>query len=201
MKRALWIAVLTLMLPVAAWSDAFDLVNKFGSISISNAGIVSHGSQLKQFNSVVATPGHALGAVTFSTGALLSGDIWSGGTFSDIGSSFVVIGKGSQVPHKGLIFNGAFVGPISWTLVAQKGQSRTYQLTGSIAGTVWNGHFVTGSTTQAIYSRNGQISLVIGHVRIGLPGVSTPEPGTLGLLGTGILAVIRRYRSRVPIRT
>ena len=201
MKRALWILVSALMLPVAAWSDRVDLVYKFGSISVSNSGIVSHGSQLKQFNRVIATPGHALGSVSFSTGALLSGDILSGGTFSDVGSSFVVIGKGSQVPHKGLIFNGSFVGPISWTLVAQKGQSRTYQLSGSILGTLWNGHFVTGTTAQAIYSRNGQISLGIGHVRIGSPDASTPEPGTLSLLGTGILAVIRRYRSRVPIRT
>jgi len=29
MKRTLWIAVLALMLPVAAWSDAIDLVYKF----------------------------------------------------------------------------------------------------------------------------------------------------------------------------
>jgi hypothetical protein len=201
MKRTLWIAVLALMLPVAAWSDAIDLVYKFGSISVSNSGIVSHGSQLKQFNRVIASPGHALGSVSFSTGALLSGSILSGGTFSDVGSSFVVIGKGSQVPHKGLIFNGSFVGPISWTLVAQKGQSLTYQLGGTIQGTLWNGHFVTGATTQTIYSRNGQVSLGIGHVRIGLPAILTPEPGTLGLLGTGILAVIRKYRSRVPIRT
>jgi len=45
-----------------------------------------------------------LWVVSFSTGALLSGEFLSGGTFSDVGSSFVVIGKGSQVPHKGLIF-------------------------------------------------------------------------------------------------
>src|SRR3979411_2681913 len=42
---------------------------------------------------------------------------------------------------------------------AQNGQSRTYQLSGSILGTLWNGHFVTGATTQTIYSRNGQVSL------------------------------------------
>ena len=200
MKRALWIAILALMVPVAAWSDGVDLVNKFGSISISNAGIVSHGSQLKQFDRVIASPGHSLGSVSFSTGALLSGSILSGGTFSDVGSSFVVIGKGSQIRHKGEVFNGAFVGPISWTLVAQKSQTLTYVLSGTIVGTLWNGHFAVGTTSQTIYSRNGQNSIGTGHVRIGLPDVSTPEPGTLGLLGTGILVVIRRYRSRVFIR-
>ena len=201
MKRAFWIAVSALMLSVAAWGDGVDLVNKFGSISVSNSGIVSHGSQLKQFNRVIAKPGHALGSVSFSTGGLLSGDIVSGGTFSDVGSSFVVIGKGPQMRHKGLIFNGSFVGPISWTLVAQKGQNLTYVLSGMIMGTLWNGHFVVGATNQTIYSRNGQTSLGIGHVRIGSLPAFTPEPGTLGLLGTGILAVVRRYRSRVSVRT
>jgi len=199
MKRTLWIAILALMLPVAAKGDGLDLVNKFGSISVSNSGIVSHGSQLKQFNRVIASPGHSLGSVSFSTGALLSGSILSGGTFSDVGSSFVVIGKGSQIRHKGEVFNGAFVGPISWTLVAQKGQSLTYVLSGMIMGTLWNGHFVVGATSQTIYSRDGRLSLGIGHSRI--DHIVTPEPGTLAFFGIGILAVIRRYRSRVPTRT
>jgi len=106
---------------------------------------------------------------------------------SDVGSSFVVIGKGVAGAAQGSNFQCSFVGPISWTLVAQKGQSLTYQLSGNIMGTLWNGHFVTGATSEAIYSRNGHVSLGIGHVRIGSGPTFAPEPGTLGLLGTGIL--------------
>ena len=126
MRRVLVLALLALALPMAAWADGIDLINIHGSISISTAGITSVGSQLHQFNGIVASPGHSLGSVSFSTGALLSGSILTGGTFSDVGSSFVVIGKGNQVPHKGTIFSGAFVGPVSWTLVSSSGQSRTY---------------------------------------------------------------------------
>jgi len=196
MRRVLVLAVLALALPMAAWADGIDLVNKFGSISISAAGITSTGSQLKQFNGVVAAPGHSLGSVSFSTGALISGSILTGGTFSDVGSSFLVIGKGPQVPHKGTIFSGAFVGPILWTLVSQNGQSLTYTLSGTIQGTLWNGRFVTGTTTQTIYSTNGQISLGIGHIRVGNTNILTPEPGTLGLLGTGLVAIAGMLRRK-----
>jgi hypothetical protein len=196
MRRVLVLALLALALPMAAWADGIDLVNKFGSISISASGISSIHSQLKQFNGVVASPGHSLGSVSFSTGALISGTIQTGGTFSDVGSSFVVIGKGNEVPHKGTIFSGAFVGPIAWTLVSQSGQNVVYTLSGEIQGTLWNGRFVTGTTTQTINSTNGQISLGIGHIRVGNTTILTPEPGTLGLLGTGLVAIAGMLRRK-----
>jgi len=39
---------------MAAWADGIDLINHFGTITISNAGITSKGSQLIQFNGVNA---------------------------------------------------------------------------------------------------------------------------------------------------
>ena len=102
----------------------------------------------------------------------------------------MVIGKGPKVPHKGTIFSGAFVGPISWTLVSQGGGSVVYELSGNIAGTLFNGHFVTGTTTQTIKSTPGQITGGVGHIRMGDSHLgAAPEPGTLGLLGTGLVAI------------
>lgn len=199
MRRVLVLAVLALALPMAAWADGIDLVNQHGSISISNAGITSTLSQLHSFNGIVADPGHTLGSVSFSTGALLTGNIHDGGTFSAVGSSFVVIGKGPKVPHKGTIFSGAFVGPISWTLVSQHGQGLVYELSGTIQGTLWNGHFAQGTTTQTIVSTNGQIAQGIGHIRIGQTGLLTPEPGTLGLLGTGLVAIAGMLRRKFAV--
>jgi hypothetical protein len=201
MRRVLVLALLALALPMAAWADGIDLVNLHGSISVSSAGITSVGSQLHQFNGIVATPGHSLGSVSFSTGGFNSGsgNIATGGTFSSVGSSFVVTGKGGQVPHTGTIFSGAFVGPISWTLTSQNKQNLTYTLSGQIEGTLWNGHFVTGTTTQTIYSTNGQLSQGIGHIRMGGTHLPSPEPGTLGLLGTGLVAIAGMLRRKFTV--
>jgi len=79
---------------MAAWADII-LTNQFGTIAVSNSGIVSKGSQLKSYDSIVAAPGHSLGSVSFTTGALNGGTLAGGGSFSSVGSTFNVIGKGN----------------------------------------------------------------------------------------------------------
>jgi hypothetical protein len=198
MRRVLMLALLSLTLPVVAMADGIDLVNKVGTISISNAGIMSKGSQLVQFNGI--NPGHSLGSVSFGTGALLSGSIQTGGIFSSVGSFFNVVGKGKAGQPIGTIFSGAFVGPISWTLVSQTGVSLVFQLTGALSGQLANGHTVSGTTTQLFHTTTGQLAQGIVHLTSGHTQLSaTPEPGTLGLIGLGILGIahrVRRGRSR-----
>jgi hypothetical protein len=194
MRRiAVVLGLCALLLPTAAWADAIDLTNQFGTVIITNAGIVSKGSELMSYNGIVAPPGRALGSVSFSTGALASGDIWSGGTFSSAGSSFIVSsgGGGYGQPAKGIIFSGAFVGPISWTLVSHPGKwNYVFTLSGTIQGQLWNGRTVTGTTTQTIYAyKNQWLQDHQGGIRLGNTNLAVPEPGTLGLLVTGLMAV------------
>jgi len=198
MRRVVVLALLALAiaLPMTAWADGIDLTNKFGTISISNSGITSKGSELTSFNGIQAPPGHSLGTVSFSTGALLTGSIAAGGTFSSTGSSFVVIGKGNYGEPKGVIFSGSFVGPISWTLVSNTKNLLLYQLSGTISGQLYTGRMVTGTTTQDIYSTKGQLAQGIGHIQLGNTHLNTPEPGTLGLLGTGLLGIAGTFRRK-----
>jgi hypothetical protein len=195
---------------IAVFASGINFTNQFGTATITDAGIFSHGVQLESYNGVHAKPGHSLGSVVFSTGALISGSILGGGTFSATGSVFDIFGTGKGVPH-GAIFTGCFrdyafgpdrarggFGPLTWTLLSHVGQTYNFSLTGSIAGTLWNGRFVTGTTTQYITLAHNQ--WIVDHKgTIGLGGgaLSTPEPNTLLMLGTGIAAMAGVFRRKL----
>jgi hypothetical protein len=202
MRRVVILALLAMAVSVAASAGTIDIVNQFGSISITSSGISSTQSQLKMFNGIVAAPNQALGTVNFATGACLSGCNGSGipgnsATFSSVGSSFVVTCATAACGGHITLFSGAFVGPITWTLVSQSGQSLVFSLSGEIQGMLSNGQFVTGNTTQTIFTATGQLSEGIGHIRIGNSSLVVPEPGTLGLLGTGLVGIAGVFRRKV----
>ncbi|MGA7687092.1 MAG: PEP-CTERM sorting domain-containing protein [Terriglobales bacterium] len=196
MRRVLVLALLALALPIAAWADGITLTNQFGTISMSTSGITSKGSELTSFNGIQAPPGHSLGTVSYSTGALISGSVAAGGEFSSAGSTFDVVGKGNYGEPKGAIFTGGFTGDIQWTLVSSVGQKLVYTLTGDLSGQLYNGVNVTGTTTQTITTHPGQLNQGIGHITLGTTQLTTPEPGTLGLLGTGLLGIAGMFRRK-----
>jgi hypothetical protein len=198
MKAVLLLIALALALPLAAFADGIVLTNQNGSITISNAGISSFGSQLKSFNGIVAPAGHSMGSVRFSTGALISGSLAAGGTFSSTGSSFVVIGNGNYGQPKGTIFSGSFVGPIIWTLTSPPGaKNLTFTLSGTIQGMLYDGRTVTGTTVQNIYTTNGQLAQGIGHIKVGSTPLAIPEPGTLSMFGVGLVALGGMFRRKL----
>jgi hypothetical protein len=206
MKRVLFalllLAVSFFILPVAVRADGIDMTNKFGTVTILDSGITSRGSELQSFNGISAPAGHAMGYVNFWTGAFnnSSGSIWTGGQFSSAGSGFTISGAGKYGEPRGVIFQGVFTSPINWTMLVANTYFHEYQLTGTIEGMLWTGRTVSGTTTQTIYTYWNQERVDHkGNINLGTTHLATPEPGTLGLLGTGLILIAGFLRHRGPL--
>lgn len=168
MKRIVVVALLALALPSVAWAGVNELENRYGTVSMSPAGIVSKGSEIVECNGIQPPRGHSFGSLSFSTGALTSGSLRSGGTFSATGSSFTAIGRCKEGEPRGVILSGSFVGTITWTLVSEVGQKLVFSLDGRIRWINHKGRKVSGTTTQTIVTTKGQLAKDIGHIQIGV---------------------------------
>jgi PEP-CTERM motif len=194
MKRVVVIALVALSLPMAAWASSIDIGNRGGTLTGTSAGFMGT-STLTSFGGIL---GSNLGTLTFSTGAFTSGGTSAGGVLAP-GGTFVIMGCGCNGVPSGTIFSGMFTGPVQWIELTAADGSHNYTLTGAISGT-WTatGATVIGATTQ-ITVNMGKVFMDGGKVDIssGNTNIVVPEPGTLGLLGTGLLGVAGLVRRKL----
>ncbi|MGA2964282.1 MAG: PEP-CTERM sorting domain-containing protein [Candidatus Korobacteraceae bacterium] len=200
MKRMVLMVLLALALPMAAFaSSSVDFTNSGGTLSGSSEGLTLSGSALIAVNApgtLGLITGNNLGSVSFSTGSLASGSLQMGGVFN-AGGTFTIDGNGTSGIPSGSIFSGTFSGPVTWTLVTLANGTHNYTLTGSLSGTWYNGSSVDGATVQLTINTgkgffNGSTTISSGDTNI-----VVPEPGSLTLMGTGLLGLAGLLRRKL----
>jgi hypothetical protein len=193
------LAALLSCLPLSAFADSV-FTNAGGLISTSGTGLKLTGSALMSVTGLGSfNDSSPSGFVNLTTGALASGMLSSNATFG--AGTFKITDT-----HTGLVFQGTFTNA-TWTAATglPPGQFG-WTLSGTVSGTL-NGSPVVGGTLQVTtISTKGNPFLTGGKMKINLnagtttiPGATTPELGTLSLLGTGMVGIAliaRRKKAR-----
>ena len=173
MKKYLAVLLVAMAMSLAAFANStVDFSSQGGTLTGGSAGLT--------LNSDAVTTGGILGTVQVTTGTLSTGNVQMGGTFT--GGTLSIAG----------VFSGAFTGPVQWALMTLANGTHQYSLSGDFSGTWYGNSPATGvmqlniNTGKGFF--NGYTTLSGGSYTISTTGV-VPEPATLLLYGTGLVAI------------
>jgi hypothetical protein len=197
--KMLALAILVAGLPLAASANSIDFGNTGGKVTAINGGtaITLTSSRLTTLTGgpcPTTCAGGNLGSVTFTSGTLASGSLATGGSFG-AGGLFTITGNGSNGVRTGTLFQGTFTSG-TWTVNSLPHGKNVFSFTGVVQSSHGTAFTIQGSS---IAKGNPFAAGGKGFVKwaSGDTVTSVPEPGTLALLGTGLVGIAAVLRRRV----
>jgi hypothetical protein len=200
LKTLLLTAVLA-CLPLAASANSVDYGNTGGTVTAISGGTALSliGSMLTVVSGGPCSPlcSGNLGTVTFTTGALTSGSLTTGATFG-AGGSLTIMGNGTD-GLTGALFTGTFTSA-TWTVNTLPSGKIVFSFTGTLQGT--NGFSgleaftIQGSkivNVNPFIGGHGSVAWASGNTTVS----PVPEPGTMALLGTGLIGLAGSLRRKL----
>jgi hypothetical protein len=215
-KCAVIAAVMSFLVPFSAWARSSTLTPSGSTcipgvaICIDNQGGTAMGSasgglfMTGSGGSIASTvmqiggvQGSNLGTLTLTTGALLTGTLAGGGTFAP---GTLTITTSGWNGFSGTLFSGSFgnaSSPIQWLFIGKVGSFFEYELIGPVSGMWEGGATVGGQTAQLFFNSRTKYNGGAITLGSGTTGIVVPEPGTVGLMGTGLLGMGLLVRRKV----
>jgi hypothetical protein len=181
------LGILIALFAAPAFADSIQFDNK----GIVSASASSGGINVTSFWNQVSLNGQVtsgdLGTIEFKTGSF-TGSLLGGGQFK--AGSFEITDKNGMPGD--ILFANNFAG--AWTKLSDD----MYKLVGTFS-TVINGVALKGTSTQFfdLESEDGHLSFDDLHGKTTVSLAAFPEPGTLTLLGTGLLGFAGMVRRKL----